>query len=230
MKWRSLEEPTADSDLRPLSEIYAERKRLIDQYVPAATREIHARVVAELKERGLAGAALRQGQTAPEFELKDQNGKLVRSSDLLASGRLVIFFVRGRWCPFCVGQVEAMNLIVPEIKDRGAQLVAISPQTVQQSFFMSDQHQLRFPLLSDPRNHLARQFGLAYKVPGYQQAVYKRVFINLPHANGDESWELPVPATFILDREAIVSYASANEDYMERPEPAYLLENLHASS
>jgi len=119
-----------------------------------------------------------------------------------------------------------MNLIVPQIEDAEATLVAISPQTVQQSFFMRDQHKLRFPLLSDAGNQVARQFGLSYRVPDLQQAVYRRAFINLPFANGDESWELPIPATYILGRDGTVLYASADEDYTERPEPAEIVSFL----
>jgi peroxiredoxin len=135
----------------------------------------------------------------------------------------VINFFRGRWCPFCVGQLEAMNLILPQIEQAGAALLAISPQTVQQSFFMVDQHKLGFPLLSDAGDQVARQFGLVYRVPDEQQAIYRRAFINLPFANGDDSWELPIPATFILDGDGNVLYAAANEDYTERPEPADIL-------
>jgi peroxiredoxin len=138
-------------------------------------------------------------------------------------------FFRGRWCPFCVGQLEAMNQILPRIQQARASLVAISPQTVQQSFFMADQHKLRFPLLSDPGNHVARQFGLVYRVPDYQQALYRRVFINLPFANGDQSWELPIPATYILDHDRSVLYASVNADYTERAEPSEILERLIAA-
>ena len=156
------------------------------------------------------------GATAPAFQLPDHDGKIVSSSDLLAKGRLVLCFIRGRWCPFCVGQMEAMNLILPQIEQAGATLVAISPQTVKQSYFMHDQHKLRFPLLSDAGNKVARQFGLTYRVPEAQEAIYRRAFVNLPLANGDESWELPIPATYIIDRDGTVLYASANEDYTER--------------
>ena len=119
-----------------------------------------------------------------------------------------------------------MNLILPEIEQAEAKLVAISPQTVKQSFFMHDQHKLRFPLLSDTGNQIARKFGLSYQVPELQQTVYRRAFVNLPFTNGDESWELPIPATFILDRDGTILYASANEDYTERPEPAAIVEFL----
>jgi peroxiredoxin len=226
MKWRSIEESTPGLDTRPLREIFAERKALIAKYVPAETQAIHAQVVAELKVRQLAASILPVGAPAPAFELPDHDGKIVSSSDLLARGRLAVCFIRGRWCPFCVGQMEAMNVILPQIEQAGATLVAISPQTVKQSFFMHDQHKLRFPLLSDASNKVARQFGLTYRVPEAQESVYRRAFVNLPFTNGDDSWELPIPATYILDRDGSALFVSANEDYTERPEPADIVRVL----
>jgi peroxiredoxin len=226
MKWRSLEESNPAPDTRSLRQIFAERKQLIAQYVPPETQAVHARALEELKQSGIADRALAVGATAPAFELKDHNGKLVSSQALLRNGRLLLCFFRGRWDPFCCGQLEAMNLVFPQIGQAGASLAAVSPQTVQQSFFMADQHKLRFPLLSDAGNQVARQFGLVYRVSDYQQAVYRRAFVNLPFANGDESWELPIPATYILARDGTILYASANPDYSERPEPADMLRLL----
>jgi len=228
MKWRSLVESGPSTDIRPLREIFAERKELIAKYVPSETQAIHARAIAELKQSGISDRVLAVGAEVPIFDLKDHNGKSVSSVDLLNQGRLVVCFFRGRWCPFCVGQLEAMNLILPQIQQAGASLLAISPQTVQQSFFMADQHRLRFPLLRDANNQVAEQFGLAYRVPDYQQSIYVRAMINLPFANGDESWQLPIPATYILDRDHTVLYASTNPDYTERPEPAEILQKLAA--
>jgi peroxiredoxin len=222
MKWRSLEESGPSTDTRSLREIFAERKALIDQYVPADIRAIHARAVSELKEQHIA--ALSAGSKAPAFELKDHNGKLVSSSELLSKGPLVLFFLRGRWCPFCVGQLEAMNVIADDIKRGGASIAAVSPQNLHQSFLMHDQHKPRFPLLSDAGNLVARQFGVVYKVPEYQQAIYKKVFVNLPFTNGDSTWELPIPATFVIHRDGVIVYASANADYTDRPEPAEILQ------
>jgi len=229
MKWRSLQESSTGIDFRALREIYAERKELIAKYVPSETQAVHVQAVAELKSRNLAANALPVGAKAPEFELPDHDGNMIRSSGLLAKGRLVLCFIRGRWCPFCVGQMEAMNLVLPLIENAGATFVAISPQTVKQSYFMHDQHKLRFPLLSDASNKVARQFGLTYRVPPAQEAVYRRAFVNLPFTNGDDSWELPIPATFIIDRDGKIFYASANEDYTERPEPGDILRVLGAS-
>jgi peroxiredoxin len=229
MKWRSLEESISATDIRPLRDIFAERQELIAKYVPAETQAIQARAVAELQRQHRAENILPVGAKVPEFQLQDHEGKSISSSDLLAAGRLVLCFIRGRWCPFCVAQMEAMNLILPDIERAGATLAAVSPQTVQQSFFMRDQHKLRFPLLSDAGNNLARQFALAYRVPDEQQAVYQRAFVNLAFVNGDKSWELPIPATYIIDREGNVLYASANEDYAKRPEPEDIVNCLQAS-
>ena len=226
MKWRSLDESDLASDARSLREIYTERKDLIAKYVPAEIQAIHARAVEELKQSDIAERALQPGSQAPSFELTDHNGKLVRSSELLAGGPLVICFIRGRWCPFCVGQMESMNAICPQIKEAGASLVAISPQTVHHSYLMADQHNLRFPVLSDAGSKVAHEFGLAYRVPDYQQEIYRRVFVNLTFVNGDEGWELPIPATFILGRNGTVLYASSNSDYTDRPEPAGILSLL----
>jgi peroxiredoxin len=226
MKWRSLEESARGTETRPLREICAERKAKIAQFVPSATLEVHSRVIADFRSRDLAANSIAVGEKAPAFTLPDHDGKPVSSTDLLSRGRLVLCLFRGRWDPFCCGQMEAMNQIVPAIQETGAAFVAISPQTVKQSCFMADQHRLRFPLLSDSGNQIARQFRLVHRVPDEQQAIYRRAFINRPFTNGDESWELPIPATYILDRYATVLYRSADEDYTERPEPTEILERL----
>lgn len=226
MKWRSLDEAAPTEDTRSLREQFAERKELIAKYIPPDTQAIHMRVIAQLEEQGIARAALSRAAQAPHFVLNDHNSRPVSSAELLTQGRLVICFFRGRWCPFCVGQLEAMNHFLPRIQQAGAALIAISPQTMQQSFFMAEQHKLRFPLLSDPGNNVARQFELVYRVPDFQQAVYRRVFINLAFVNGDETWELPIPATYIVDSDGSVLYASLNADYTVRAEPSEILHQL----
>ena len=245
MKWRSLDEQTRGQATWSLREIYAERKELIAKYVPPEVQSVHAGVVAELKRSGIAERVLLAGSEVPEFELGDGTGKLVYSADLVERGPLVVCFIRGRWCPFCVGQMEAMNAAYSQIEPLGASFVAISPQTVHQSFLMADQHQLRFPVFSDRENRVARQFGLVYRVPADQQEIYRRAFVNLPSINGDSSWELPIPATYIIGSGQVsegpvrlrsgqvrpskhhpVLYAWANPDYTNRPEPTEVIDRL----
>jgi|SRR5215470_10331947 len=224
MKWRSLEESTVAVDGRPLRDQLVERKQLIDKYVSKEVGAVHRRVVESLQTNGMADAVACVGLQAPEFELPDHLGRTLSLRTLLISGPVIICFFRGRWCPFCVTQLEAMNAVVPEITRAGASLLAISPQTVHQSHLMAEQHKFAFRLLSDAGNKVARKFGLAYAVPQEQQVLYRKTFVNLPFINGDESWELPIPAAFVLSQEGVILFASANPDYTVRPEPRELLE------
>jgi peroxiredoxin len=226
MKWRGLEESKPEQHAASLREELEERKALAAQYVPADVQQVNRQTVEQLAASGIAGRILAIGASAPGFDLPDQDGKPVSYKELLSRGRLVICFFRGRWCPFCVAQLEAMNSVLSQIEKGGAGLIAVSPQTVKQSFFMRDQHQLRFPLLSDGGNQLGRQFGLVYRVPDEQKQVYSRTFVNLPFINGDASWELPIPATCILERSGSVLYAGADPDYTRRPEPEGLVRFL----
>ncbi|HZR33196.1 MAG TPA: peroxiredoxin-like family protein [Terriglobales bacterium] len=226
MKWRGLEEAEAAAQCATLQEELDQRRAMAEQYVPAATQAIHRQTIDSLRASGISRHSLSRGAQAPSFELPDQNGNLVSSASLLSGSKLVVCFFRGRWCPFCVAQMEAMNRIHPQIKKAGAELIAISPQTVRQGFFMQDQHGIHFPLLSDANNQVARQFGLVYRVPEPQQKIYSTTFVNLPFINGEDSWELPAPGTYILGKEHEVLYASADPDYTRRPEPAEILSSL----
>ena len=223
MKWRGISETDAEQFASTLREELAERKRLMELYVPADTRAVNERATEALRDSGAAERALKVGEQAPAFSLLDQGGKSISSAALLAKGPLVIAFLRGRWCPFCCGEAEALNRMLPKFESAGASLVAISPQSVNQAYFMQDQHRLRFPLLVDEGNNVARKFGLVYRVPDYQEKLFSSVFINLPHINGDNSWELPLPATYVIGRDGKVQYASINVDYTERAEPGEVL-------
>ena len=226
MKWRSLEESEAGPETRPLREIFAERKELIEKYVPADARAIHARVVAELKAGGIADRALHEGSQAPPFTLKDHQGKGVSSAELLARGPLAVCFFRGRWDPFCCGQMEAMNQSFPRSRRQAHPWSASLRRPCSSPSSWPTSISSRFPLLSDAGNQVARQFGLAYRVPEEQQALYRRTFVNLPFVNGDESWELPIPATYVIGRDGRVRFASADADYTARIEPTEILDRL----
>jgi peroxiredoxin len=223
MKWRGISETDSEQSAGTLRDELAERKRLMELYVPADTRAVNERATEALRNSGITDRALKVGEQAPPFTLLDHNGKPVGSATLLAKGPLVIAFLRGRWCPFCCGEAEALNRMLPAFESAGASLIAISPQSVNQAYFMHDQHKLRFPLLVDEGNKVARQFGIVYRVPDYQEKLFSSVFINLPHINGDQSWELPLSATYVIGREGKVQYAWINVDYMERAEPGEVL-------
>jgi peroxiredoxin len=198
-----------------LDEITANTRHLVQ----AERLAIGERAIEELFASGLEQRILPVGAQAPEFALKDSAGKVVRSSDLLSLGPLVIKFFRGRWCPYCVTELESWRDLYGRLREQGTLMVAISPQTQRQSDFMVGQHGLPFPVLSDSGNAAAEKFGLVYTLPDYHRDYYLSILVNLPFVNGEKSWRLPLPATYVIARDGRVAYAEAHADFRVRPEP-----------
>ncbi|HWF06184.1 MAG TPA: peroxiredoxin-like family protein [Candidatus Angelobacter sp.] len=196
--------------------------------VPAERLAVVDRTAEDLVRSQLAEHALKAGDQAPTFELLDGDGMLWRSEDLLRNGPLAIVFYRGRWCAYCNAQLAAMQQVHQEIALAGASLVAISPQTQKHSYMTRDMHQLRFPVLSDAGNEVARKFGLVYRLPAELQAIYETIMTKLPGYNGDKSWELPLAATYLVQPDGKISYARVDADWRRRPEPEELLAILSA--
>jgi peroxiredoxin len=198
-----------------LDEITANTRHL----VPAERLAVGERAVAELFVTGIEEKILPVGSLAPEFVLNDATGKLVRSADLLALGPLVIKFFRGRWCSYCVTELEAWRDHYGTLREHECLMVAIGPQTQRQSDFMAGQHGLPFPVLHDPDNKVAEQFGLVYSIPEYHQDYYRSILVNLPFINGEKSWRLPIPATYVIAKDSKILFAEAHADFRVRPEP-----------
>jgi len=198
-----------------LDEITANTRHLVQ----AERLAVGERAVEELFATGIEDGILPVGATAPEFALNDSNGKLVRSQDLLAVGPLVIKFFRGRWCSYCVTELETWRDLYGQVREHGGLMIAIGPQIERQSDFMAGQHGLPFPVLSDPGNKVAEQFGLVYDVPPYHQSYYRSILVNLPFVNGDPSWRLPLPATYVISPSGRVVHGEAHADFRVRPEP-----------
>ena len=190
---------------------------------------ISERAVQELMLTGIEERILPLGAPAPDFKLKDSSGKWVRSADLLAMGPLVVNFFRGRWCPYCMTELETWRDLYGQLRERGALLVAVSPQLERQSDFMVDQHGLLFPILTDAGNKVAEQFGLVYTLPDYLREYYRSILVNIPFVNGDQSWRLPLPATYVIGKDGKVLFAQAHADFRVRPEPEEVLLALSAA-
>ncbi|MEO8738014.1 MAG: redoxin domain-containing protein [Edaphobacter sp.] len=196
---------------------------------------VSEKATSDLFSTGIEDRILKPGSIAPSFSLQDtKSGKPIRSADLLALGPLVINFFRGRWCPYCITELEAWRDLYPQIRDRGALFVAISPQTPRQNDFTIQQHSLPFPLLSDPGAAVAEQFGVAYSIPEQQRSYYQSILINIPFNNAglsyhnatEASWRLPLPAVFVISQDGSIAFSEAHADFRVRPEPADILAAL----
>jgi peroxiredoxin len=194
--------------------------------VPRAVIETMHRATAELIASGAATRALKAGDKAPAFALRNPDGELVSSADLLVTGPLVVSFYRGVWCPYCNMELQALQAALPSFAQFGAQLVAISPQTGANSRKSVRENQLDFPILSDTRNDVAAAFGLRFALPDYLVDLYKALKNDLPAFNGDPNWTLPMPARYVIGQDGTILYAEVNPDYTRRPEPDAMLPAL----
>jgi peroxiredoxin len=175
--------------------------------------------------------AKKAGELAPDFMLKDAEGNVVSSRELLAQGPLIVTFYRGVWCPYCNLDLQALQEALPTFRLAGAKLVAISPQTAANSRRSMRENALEFPILSDPGNAVAASFGLRFTLPDYLVDLYKNTFRNdLSIVNGDASWTLPIPGRFLIGQDHRIEYAEVDPDYTNRPDPSELLPALRGLS
>ena len=191
--------------------------------VPQEIQDTMGAATDALANSGLIDKTLKVGDQAPDFELPNATGKTVRLSQLLAQGPVVINFYRGEWCPYCNLELRAFQNLLPEFKAAGATLVAISPELPDHSLSVTEKHELEFPVLSDVGNKVARQYGLVFTLDESLLPIYQQFGIDVAGHNGDDSYELPVPGTYVIDSSGTVRYAFAEADYTQRAEPAAVL-------
>lgn len=167
--------------------------------------------------------AMQAGDTAPEFTLRDSDGNIVSSRELLSRGPLVATFYRGVWCPYCNFDLQALEAVRSDIEARGASLVAISPQTAANSRKSQRDNKLNLPILSDHGAVVADKLGLRFALPEDLIEVYSQFGNDLSKINDDPSWVLPMPARYVIGTDGVIAYAEVNPDYTRRPDPSELL-------
>ena len=199
-------------------EIEAFRKDAASKSPPEVLKVVDEGVEG-IRKSGVVEKALKVDDKAPDFELPDASGKPVRLSALLENGPVVVTWYRGAWCPFCNIALRGFQKSLPEIKAVGGSLVAISPQTPDNSLSTAEKAGLGFEVLSDGGNKAARSFGIAYKLPVVTTELMKGR-VDLQKYNGDDSKELPLGATYVIDRAGVIRYAFVDADFRKRAEPS----------
>jgi peroxiredoxin len=193
---------------------------------PVEIREMMTRADLELLASGILDRTKRSGEAAPDFDLPDARGGRVTLSSLLSSGPVVVSFYRGGWCPYCNLELRALQRVLPELKQLGATLVAISPQTPDKSLSTAEKNDLAFPVLSDAGSNTARAFGIAFDLAEELRPIYAKFGHALPDKNGDDSWVLPIPATFVIAQNGTIAFAYVDIDYRSRIEPSDIIAAL----
>jgi peroxiredoxin len=179
-----------------------------------------------LMATGLAEKSINKNSAFPDFDLANANNESRTLHSFLSNGPLVVSFYRGAWCPYCNLEINALQKHLPDITAAGGQLVAISPQTPDKSIDQISHSQLSFEVLSDIGNQLAKNCGLVFTLPESLRPIYEAWEIDIPAHNGDDSFELPMPATYIIDTDGIIRFAFIDMDYTKRLEPNIIIEQL----
>ncbi len=175
---------------------------------------------------GVGAAAPAVGTSAPGFALPDIRGASRALADLLAAGPVVLVFYRGAWCPYCNLQLHAFQAALGEIEATGATLVAVSPQRPDNSLSFAEKEGLGFIVLSDRLNTVARTYGLVFRQPDTSTSTQKDLGVDIAEVNGDDSYELPAAATFVIDTDAVIRFRSVSADYRWRVGPEEVLTAL----
>ena len=212
-------------------------KAQIDAYNVQKDAKLPADVLAlmnttneELIAQHVKDNALQIGQKVENFSLANHNGENIELADLLKKGPVIISFYRGGWCPYCNLELKALNDYLPQFKTQSAQLIAISPQLPDETLSTAQKNDLEFDVLCDVSNKVAEQFGLLFTLDESIQTLYTQFGIDFEHYYGDKSFKLPLPATYVINQEGVITYAFLSEDYTLRAEPIDVMTALESEN
>ena len=200
------------------------------EQIPPEVMSIMLGATEKLKASGIVNNCLAEGDSAPDFELPDYRGGTVSMTDMLAKGPVVISFYRGDWCPYCNLEIKALQDRLPEITDLGASLVAISPQKPDYGQKIAENNEVSFDVLSDLGNEVARKFGLVFTLAEEIRPIYEKFGVDLPACNGSDTFELPIPATYVIGADGTIIKAFVDANYVARLEPDDIVAALQGTA
>jgi peroxiredoxin len=196
--------------------------------VPAEIAAAMTQADLDLSASGILDRALKAGDRAPRFTLPHSTGGVMSLAGAIKDGPVVLSFYRGGWCPYCNLELRALQKALPDFTALGASLIAVSPQTPDQSLSTAEKNDLAFAVLSDTGSCTAKAYGIAFDLAEELRPIYTKFGQALPDRNGDDSWVLPLPATYVIDRDGIIAFAYVDVDYRNRLEPATITATLAA--
>jgi len=201
-------------------------KDAIDAYEVIKAEKVPANILADMNgatmdlvAAEIDSQALKTGDKAPEINLPNQNNVTTSLPESLT----ILSFYRGGWCPYCNYELNALQKLVPEFEAAGAKLIAISPETPDHSLNTQEKNDLAFDILFDEGNKISKQFGLVFELPEVLRPIYDKFGIDVTGHNGDDSFELPIPATYVINTAGEIVYHFVQIDYTKRSEPSDVL-------
>lgn len=225
---KSVKEAPLEAELPELTlkEQLEEYEAIAREKIPEAMKQTMISATNKLRKSNMESDFLKVGDKAPDFDLDSFEGVEYDLYDMLENGPVVISFYRGGWCPYCNLELKALNKVYDDIKAKGAELIAISPEMPDRAVVTANKNKLAFPLLYDRKAKVADKYNLVFELDDSLKPIYKSFGIDLEQVNGDDDWEIPVPATYIIGQDRTVKFAFADVDYKNRAEPSDILEAL----
>ena len=203
-----------DAPLRDKLKLGADEVRSLSE----AFAEAVDRMVTRLQETGVGGAAPEVGDRMPPFVLPDDHGRLVVLEHLLAEGPVAISFNRGHWCPYCRLNVHALADLQQELADEGRQLVAIVPERRKFIASLREESRAPFPVLTDMDNGYALSLNLAIWVGQEMETLLASAGCDVPTYQGNSAWMMPIPATFVVGADGMITARYLDPDFRLRME------------
>ncbi|MCR1025001.1 AhpC/TSA family protein [Cellulophaga baltica] len=211
--------------IRPLEKEINEKKAAFESSASEDKKQKYAEGIAAVVETNIVDNALQVGETAINFTLPNALGKKITLYDELENGPVILMWYRGGWCPYCNMQLHYMQEMLPEFKKLGASLIAITPETPDNSISTKEKNDLEFEVLSDLDNKVGYEYKVVFKLTEDVKEIYENGF-ELSKFNGNDKGELPLAATYIIGQNKVIQYAFLDADYRNRAEPQDLLEHL----
>lgn len=209
-----------------LKEIIENFKKERLSQIPDDVKAIMMKATEDLINSGIEEQLPKVGEKIFDFTLPNYDGKEVRLGELLENGPVVLNFYRGGWCPYCNLQLNYLQSRLDDFKKYGAVLVAVSPELPDMAASTVDRHSIKFYVLSDVDNKVAKKLGLVFKLPDEVVSIYKKLGHDLEKYNGNDKYEIPIPATFVIDKDFTIRYSFGKADYTQRAEPDDIIEVL----
>lgn len=198
----------------------------LSSQLPQEILEAFGRSIEDLKTQRIEENSIQIGEQMPGFSLPNASGKIINSEEILKDGKIILAFYRGSWCPYCNLELKFLQNNLSQIKDKGATLIAISPQSPDHSLNMTEKNNLEFEVLTDIDNNFAERLGIAFQLQDFVIPYYNGLGIHLSDFNKNNDHTLPVPAVFVVDENSLVTYKFLDVNYMNRIDVEELIQAL----